>query len=352
MAARVRKRDCRTLRITYDRSLASRWPNLLLYDQSVVVSPAALPPRLEELVGSRLIVDLQCAEPLLGVAAALAEGSSVVTAAARERLQKRVEYGDKLTAMDRLHVRDVPVPTHLSGDAVTIGTAIAELGYPLMVKPRRGAAGADVIIVSDFADAERAFSGSLAPEDALFETFVAGEQLSYCAVFTEGSVLQEAAYERERDHAGSLGHVGSLRTLDEPSIFDVGQRVVAAVGGSGLVDLDIIRDRNGQNWVIDVNLRAWHSLGALLDAGVDFVDGYLFAIGVSTAPPRARRARPAVGLRLSLLLRREPESGRNLGPAVAWFLAASKRRIRAFGLRYWLSEMLTQASGIFCWGRR
>src|ERR1700678_2217873 len=59
MAARMRRLPCRTLRLTCDRSLASRWPSVLLYDQSVAVTSWADTPRLDDLVSGQ-VVDIQC----------------------------------------------------------------------------------------------------------------------------------------------------------------------------------------------------------------------------------------------------------------------------------------------------
>src|ERR1700677_1558922 len=71
MAARMRRTDCRTMRITCDRSFASRWPSLLLYNRSAVVGSWTNLPRLDDLVSGGEVVDIQCAEPLLAVAEAL-----------------------------------------------------------------------------------------------------------------------------------------------------------------------------------------------------------------------------------------------------------------------------------------
>jgi len=317
---------------------------MLLYDRSVVVTSWVNLPRFDDLLSGGEVVDIQCAEPLLAVAEALARDSTIVTVAARERLRSRLEFGDKLCSMERLAARGVLVPSHLTGSTTPIDAAIDALGLPVVVKPRRGAAGDRVVIARDAVAARQAVAGALTAEDALFEEFIDGEQLSFCAVFLEGGVLQEAVYERVRDDDASLGLLGSLRTLDDKPLFALGREAVAAIGGSGLVDLDILRDRSGRDWVIDVNLRAWHSLGALLEAGVDFTEGYLGVLGLTSGAPRPQRATPGVKIRLSLLL----EGGRidrRWLPALAWFLVASRRRIGTFGARYWLSEILTHASG-------
>jgi hypothetical protein len=346
MAARVRRKGCKTVRITCDQSLPSRWPSILLYDQSVVVASWAEAPRLDDLIGQGEVVDIQCAEPLLSVAYALVKDSTVVTPAAVERLRAREELGDKLCAMDRLGARGVRVPMHRTGSTTSVDAAIDALGLPIVVKPRRGAAGDSVVIARDAVAARRALAGELKVEDALFEEYIDGVQLSYCSVFLDGAVLQEAAYERVREHHSSVGLIGSLRTLDDDALFAVGRAAVAAIGGSGLVDFDVLRDSAGLYWVIDVNLRAWHSLGGLLDAGIDFAEGYLWVIGLMCGPPPEGRAIPGVELRLSL--RSGPgRTDRRWWPAVEWFVMASGRRIRAFGLRYWLSELLTHVSGGF-----
>ena len=306
----------------------------------------AEPPRLDDLVRGGEVVDIQCAEPLLAAAEMMARASTVVSPAALERLRARVELGDKLCAMERLAARGVPVPSHLSGSTTTIDAAVGALGLPVVVKPRRGAAGDGVVVARDVTAATQAVEGPLTVENALFEEFIDGEQFSFCAVFRDGMVLQEAAYQRVREHETSLGLIGSLRTLDDEPLFSLGRSVVAAIGGSGLVDLDILRDRSGHDWVVDVNLRAWHSLGAMLEAGVDFTEGYLGVLGLTSEAPRGRRAIPGLKIRLSLVLDEEGTDRRRLR-AIAWFLTASSRRIRAFGMRYWLSELLTNASHRF-----
>ena len=284
MAARVRRDGCRTLRVTCDPSLASRRPNLLLFTTGAVVSSWDDLPRLDDLVTGE-VIDIQCAEPLLRHAQALADASSTVAEPARERLRTRITFGDKTVAMDRLQAVGIAVPDHLADDVPDVDGAIAALGLPIVIKPGTGAAGAEVIVARDRAQAVAAWEAVRLTGPSFFERYVDGEQLSFCAVFYDGIVVADGAYARERE-GDSVSFAEVIETLDDPAIFELGARVVAVIGGSGLVDLDILRDEHGNDWVIDVNLRAWHSLGALLGAGIDFTKHYLGVIGI---PMRADR---------------------------------------------------------------
>jgi len=55
------------------------------------------------------------------------------------------------------------------------------------------------------------------------------------------------------------------------------------LGGSGLVNVNLIKDAGGQAFVHDVNLRPWGTLMALRGAGVDFTHDYLAVLGLATA---------------------------------------------------------------------
>ena len=51
-----------------------------------------------------------------------------------------------------------------------------------------------------------------------------------------------------------------------------------------MVNLDLVRDASGDPFVVDVNLRAWHSVVALSAVGHDFTTAYLASLGLASAP--------------------------------------------------------------------
>jgi hypothetical protein len=100
-----------------------------------------------------------------------------------------------------------------------------------------------------------------------------------------------------------------LRTTRNLAVSETGRRVDSAAGGSGLLGLDVICDLEGNDWVLDLNLRRWGPLGSSFGAGVDFAEGHMLAIGVKFSIELVRRAR-RFGLRyilveILLLTRRE-----------------------------------------------
>jgi hypothetical protein len=298
---------------------------------------------LDKLLHKNRVIDIQCPEQLLPIAERLVRESKAVDVEARDRFFRRVEIGDKRTAMDLLHANGIRVPEHLDGTLATIDQAIDLYGLPLVVKPHRGSSGRGVVIARERETAYRA-AEVLSSEGALFEEYVKGEQLGYCAVFRDGIVIQEGATERIRFEADSVRPTDSLRTLDDSQLFEIGRRVVTAIGGTGLVDLDILRDPFGRDYVIDVNLRAWTSIGALLSAGVDFADGYLTVIHSVHDQPPERRAAPGVEISFSLFLRGDGNGRVKISAAVVWFITASWHRIQDFGIRYWLNGLVTHVT--------
>ncbi len=343
LATLARQRGCRTLRVTTRATLVSRWPNRLLYDRGVILRSWQDLVSLDDLAGDHRIVDLQCPERLLPIASRLAASSTSVTTQARSRVEVRTAFADKLDAGRRLRGAGIPVPDQLPAGQTTVQDAVLTLGLPLAVKPRLGDAGRGVVVAHALAELERAVATS-SVEELLFEQHVEGASLSFCGVLADGEVLQDAALVRTSVDPLRLGLRGTFRTIDDERLFELGRAVAKAIGSSVLIDLDVVRDGHGRDVVVDVNLRAWHSMGLLRSAGVDFVDGYLYAIGVRPTPPSERRPRSGVDVRPSLRPPPLPGTGRRALTDMAWLLGASWRRLRTFGPRYLLADLLALVS--------
>ena len=59
-----------------------------------------------------------------------------------------------------------------------------------------------------------------------------------------------------------------------------------SVGCTGLVNMDVIRDEKGLDWLIDFNARAFGGSSSFKAAGIDTSQGYLRAIGSADQPLR------------------------------------------------------------------
>lgn len=97
-------------------------------------------------------------------------------------------------------------------------------------------------------------------------------QFSYAALSRKGHSLASIVARRTRQFPRDFGQFSTyVETMDEPGVSEPAERLLAASGYTGLVELEFKKDlRDGQFKILDVNPRiwGWHTLSRL--AGVDF----------------------------------------------------------------------------------
>ena len=131
------------------------------------------------------------------------------------------------------------------------------------------------------------------PEILMVQELIPGDgaaQLSYAALCTNGKVLASLTARRTRQFPMDFGRASSyVETIDDPSLAMGAQRLLAAMGISGLVEVEFKRhEQTGENLLLDVNPRAWGWQSLCGRAGVDFP--YLLwchASGKEVPRPRA-----------------------------------------------------------------
>jgi D-aspartate ligase len=119
-------------------------------------------------------------------------------------------------------------------------------------------------------------------------------QVSYAALCSEGRPLAWLMARGARQFPADFG-LGStcVETIDQPELEVPARRILAAMGFSGLVEIEFKRDpRTGRFKLLDINARVWgwHTLGRR--AGVDFP--YLLWRLAHGAPVPEVRGRPGV----------------------------------------------------------
>lgn len=119
---------------------------------------------------------------------------------------------DKLLCRQRLSFRNLPVPRSvaLSADRAASIRALEQLGWPAVLKPRRGAAGAGVMLLGSPRDLDAL--ASLEPE-LLVERRMLGREIS--VVLLDGALLGMAEVTREIGPGGS-----KLRSVTVPPKLD------------------------------------------------------------------------------------------------------------------------------------
>lgn len=285
LAAGARRRGLATAWVDYPGS--ARWrrlrtrafvPRVLSADGDV-----ALAAQLRRL-GVERIVDVHASEYVLHDVVSAAHDAGLPAPLLAD-LDRRLLLTDKLVMSRLLDREGVAVPTALDAREHDAAEAVARLGLPLMVKGRVGNGGSAVLLARSEAEATQAEARVRPHGGALFERYVDGEPVSYSAVYDGSGVLREAVYLTERLHPEQLGPPDRIRLLPGEAERRVGRRVVSSLGGSGLVNVNLLTDRDGRCWVHDVNLRPWGTLWALHEAGIDFTEPYFALRGLLPAAP-------------------------------------------------------------------
>jgi D-aspartate ligase len=115
----------------------------------------------------------------------------------------------------------------------------------------------------------------VAPELIMVQERIPGSgaaQYSYAALCQNGRVLVSLVVRRTRQYPLEFGRASSfVESVEEPAVEESAERLLQAIGYSGLVEVEFKRDeRDGRYKLLDLNPRVWgwHTLGQR--AGVDF----------------------------------------------------------------------------------
>jgi hypothetical protein len=175
---------------------------------------------------------------------------------------RQVLFGDKRAMSD--HVASLGVPTPAQSDA----RDHAELGYPCVIKGRRGRGGSatDIVVTPEEAECAIVRQG----DDRCFaQEYVEGQTYIVGGLFDRGRPLRIHVACKVAQYPRLVGPASRLETVDEPSLLASALAVFAALEHTGLGSVDFIRRRDGTFAFLEVNPRPWGSIGAARDAGVD-----------------------------------------------------------------------------------
>ena len=343
LAAAARRRGCHTIRVSDNTSRDGRVLGRLNFDESMTTQTFLSTYGTDRDCGES-VVDLLCTEHTLR-RMTLTLTRLGLRPEVRAALRARLAAVDKFDTLTMLHRNGVPAPAIADPARCTPEAAAARLGLPLVVKQRIGAGGRGVSVVADTAGLH-ALLERTDPHAIYYEQFCAGETVQYAAAFDSSGVLQEAVVRSVRNAAERHAPTCRIETVLDEQAAEIGRQVVRCVGGRGLVNVDLVRDAAGVPRVVDVNLRTWESMVALRLAGIDFVDGYLAALGV--APMTPPRSSPVIGRAIAVFPTsafRAMERGEP-ARAVRSYVRESGRYFRWLGARYWLMTSWMFAVGL------
>jgi predicted ATP-grasp superfamily ATP-dependent carboligase len=213
--------------------------------------------------------------------------------------------------------RGIPHPATLpcSGDDA-FEEAVADLVFPLLLKPVRGGDSGNIRRFETRAALRAFFRTKVYPRGTfIVQHFVPGFDIDCSVLCREGEVLahtiQKGLIPRRRPFAPAAGIV----FVEHEGVLAVVRRLMRALQWSGVAHVDLRCDPEGRVWVIEVNPRYWGSLLGSLAAGVNFpLLACRSALGRPFAPPAYRPVRYVTA---GAALRTWRRPGR-LRPALAW----------------------------------
>jgi D-aspartate ligase len=118
-------------------------------------------------------------------------------------------------------------------------------------------------------------SAVLSADDLIVQEIVPGggeSQFSYAALCKDGFSLASLVARRTRQFPRDFGQLSTfVETVDTPEVVAPAERLLMAIGFTGLAEIEFKRDPRNNRWkVLDINPRVWgwHTLSRR--AGVDF----------------------------------------------------------------------------------
>jgi hypothetical protein len=224
-------------------------------------------------------IDVHATEPMLARLSATEEWrANPSLTKVRAGIELR-EVVDKLEVGRLATSAQVAVP-HTS-------TVLTTDRFPVVVKGSLGAGGMSVRVAADDAELAEAVRAVSSDGDRVYlERYHPGGTLGTCGVARAGEVLVQGAYERTPSPSDPLGPPVSIRLIHDAEALAASERLIAAIGYTGIWCLNFVRDDDGRPLLIDVNVRAFGSWLSIDDAGVPILDSYLDLVGVGRPVPQ------------------------------------------------------------------
>jgi predicted ATP-grasp superfamily ATP-dependent carboligase/thymidylate kinase len=224
---------------------------------------------------------------------------------------------DKMATVELAVTLGIPLPrTELVSTVNEAVSAAADLGWPVVLKPRFSRILRDGSAIERYEVAYAADDGALAQEmgllegrcDVLLQEYCAGEAHGVEVLAHEGRLLAAFQHRRLRE-VPITGGASSFResvALD-PLLFSYSSRLLAALEWTGLAMVEFKVGANGPR-LMELNGRIWGSLPLAVKSGLDFPAGLAdVCLGNVPGPDQRTDTSYAVGVR-----------SRNLDLEVVW----------------------------------
>jgi predicted ATP-grasp superfamily ATP-dependent carboligase len=184
---------------------------------------------------------------------------------------------DKWQLLSAAEAIGIPIPKTIAPESVeAANVAFAEVGFPLVIKPRHGNSGKGVTIASDVAVASEAYRtlvGQLplgSKEFPIVQSCVVGELVGSAFLADSGRVVSCFTEKYTRCKRAGFGTSVLREPYDNEELRLLTARLVAGLGWDGVGHLDFIVEPDGAPLLIEMNPRFWGALQMSVLNGYDF----------------------------------------------------------------------------------
>lgn len=184
------------------------------------------------------------------------------------------------TAQDKYHTYivakslGVPYPdSMLVRDEEMIKEVSHRIGFPLVLKPRRGSGARGVVMVRDIKEMRMRYRDLRAAYGELIaQKFIPhGGAYGFCALCRDGQILTSFTFRRIREFP-VRGGPSTCRVAERiPEIEHFGKLLLSYMRWQSLAMVEFRRDANsGIVYLMEINPRVWGSISLAIAAGVNF----------------------------------------------------------------------------------
>jgi predicted ATP-grasp superfamily ATP-dependent carboligase len=189
---------------------------------------------------------------------------------------QRVHHKDLLPSVAR--TIDIRTPeTTVAYGPEDIETMSARWGYPVVVKPCRGAGAWGISYVEKDDRPSQAWhhaleSTGLTPGQLLVQQYIpAARKYSYAAIYRKSELVAWVVLEHLRDHPPSGGSGTFVIAREDQEIETASRSLLNHLGWHGVAEIEFVRHRDtGELYLMEVNPRLWGCISGALKAGIEF----------------------------------------------------------------------------------
>ena len=245
---------------------------------------------------------------------------------------------DKPTLMEICERAGLPHPRTVRCSA-SDSADISALNYPVVVKPDHSVGARGITKVDNPSGLAKAIATVTQRYGSCHvQEYVESEGPYYNVMIyrdRNGRQLAHAVLEIIRYYPLQAGSSSMCRTIDDPELVDICMKALGEIGYVGFADFDVLRSRQGEYKIIEINPRVPASLRGAAVSGVNFP-------AIITAD--------ALGLPIPKCTYEPAKILRYLGLDILWFISSPDRfRSRPGWFRFWGRNVFYQEGGRRDW---